>query len=86
MKDPAPVTLDVLLAIRSASREPLANASVLDALGRLGVTVRRADHTREGMTILCNGDVRTLRLCAEHLASLSFVGGVSVQRCDEMGA
>jgi hypothetical protein len=66
MKSASPVMLDVLLTIRSASREPLANGGILDALGRLGLTVRRADHTREGMTILCKGDVKTLRICAEH--------------------
>ncbi|SAL88922.1 hypothetical protein AWB74_08803 [Caballeronia arvi] len=86
MKNASPPTLDVLLIIRSASTAPLANGAIFDALERQGIDVHRADVTREGMTILCKGDVKTLRLCAEQLASLSFVDGVSMERCNDRGA
>lgn len=86
MKNALPAILDVLLIIRSGSPAPLANGAICGALDRQGIDVHRADVTREGMTIWCKGDVKTLRLCAEQLASLSFVNGVSMQRCDDRGA
>lgn len=86
MKNASPAILNVLLIVRSGSPAPLANEAIFDALERQGIDVHRADVTREGLTILCKGDVKTLRLCAEHLASLSFVKGVSMQRCDDGGA
>jgi hypothetical protein len=78
--------LCVEIVIRSATSEPLPDGSILGALRRQDVFVHRADITRDGMTILCKGEVRTLRLCAEQLASLSFVSGLSMQRCEEPDA
>lgn len=83
MKSATPVMIDVLLVIRSASSELLANGGILDALRRQGVDVHRTHVMREGVTILCKGDVSTLCRCAEHVASLSFVSGLSMQRCDD---
>ncbi|WP_235516613.1 manganese catalase family protein [Caballeronia cordobensis] len=75
--------INAALVIRWATGVPCADEGILVALRRQGILIRRADLTLEGMSILCQGEVKTLRLCAEHLASLSFVAGVSMQRCDD---
>jgi hypothetical protein len=77
---------NVILFIRSATGEPLADGSIIGVLRRQGVTIHSSDVTHEGMTVLCKGEVRTLRLCAAQLASLSFVAGVSMQRYDDASA
>ena len=64
MKNASPLILDVLLIVRSASPAPLFNGAIFDALERQGIDVHRADVTREGITIWCKGDAKTLRLCA----------------------
>jgi hypothetical protein len=78
--------LSFRILIRRNVNEPLEDVSIRRALGQKGILVRKAEMTREGMAILCKGDIRTLRLCAEHLASFSFVSGVSMQRCDDSDA
>jgi hypothetical protein len=78
--------LSFRILIRRKANEPLDDVSILGALRQKGIRVCKSEMTREGMTILCKGDIRTLRLCAEHLASLSFVSGVLMQRCEDTDA
>jgi hypothetical protein len=74
--------LQVRIEIRSTNGAALRDGSLVAALEQRNVRVRGAEITPRGLNILCEADVRTLRLCAEHLASLSFVAGVSMQRSD----
>jgi hypothetical protein len=70
----------VSITIRSMTAEPRPEQDVVPALMHRHVVVLGAGVTPDGMQIRCEPDVDRLRRCGEYLASLSFVGGVSLQR------
>ena len=61
--------------------EPLPEHDLITALMQRHLAVLDARVVADGMKFVCEADVGTLRRCAEHLASLSFVAGVSLQLC-----
>ena len=74
--------IQVSILIRSTRGTPFDVNRVFEALSCERVHVVRVGPTSEGFELICQGEVRGLRLAAERLAGLPFLVGVSMQRCD----
>ncbi|MCG7403201.1 MULTISPECIES: hypothetical protein [Caballeronia] len=69
------------ITIRTMTAESLPEHDLITAPMQRHVAVLDARVAPDGINFVCEADVGALRRCAEHLASLSFVGGVSLQLC-----
>lgn len=76
--------LEVALNVRCERDDKIGEEFVLQTVRRFGVIVSKTVSSLDGVTLFCRGEVRALRQCAEQLAQIPSVNGVSMQRCDDV--